>query len=520
MKTLVRFDRPAVPFAGIAGLALAATLLQTAGTTWTLVAAAVAYAVVVAAVAWTVPWQRLPPTCMLVLPIACDGLIALLRQAQGGSVSGYSPLAMLPVVWVGLTQRRRAVFTISLCTALLLALPIVIIGGTLYPSNGWRGVVLWTIVSLVVGFAANRVITSQRTQASLARGRALELDYLVEAQTAIATSRLSLDGLMSAVAGRAMPLTGGDGAVIELLEGDQMLYAAVAGIAEPFAGMRMPAEGTISGQCLHSQRMLISHDTEVDKRVNRDACRTVGARSMMVVPLVFDNDAIGVLKVYASVPDAFDDERATLLAALAHLVAAGMARAKLVEALADLAITDELTGLPNRREWHRQLELAMARASRSHRPMGVLLLDVDGLKQVNDELGHSAGDRLLKSVASHWSAALTPLRPAGPAGRRRVRGAGGGHRRGRGPPADRAAGGGHRHRPVGLHGPGHLGWGGGRRGAGGTGRRLDVRHQARTPPGSGRLAPQPAGGANRRDRAGSARRSSRPARPSRPARRG
>ena len=406
MTTLVRFDRPAVPFAGFAGLALAATLLQTAGTDWRLVAAASAYAVAVVLAAWAVPWTRLPVTSMLVLPIACDGLIALLRQAQGGSISGYSPLAMLPVVWVGLTQGRRAVVAISACSALLLAGPIVVIGGTMYPSNGWRGVVLWTIVSLVLGFAANRVITDQRTQARLARQRARELDYLVEAQTAIATSRLDLGGLMNAVAGRALPLTGGEGAAIEVLDNGHLTCAAAAGIGDPFVGMRMGAQGTISGHCLDSQRVLVSHDTDVDKRVDRDACRMVGARSMMVVPLVFDGDSMGVLKVYSSTPEAFDDERAKRLAALAHLVAAGMARAKLVDALADLAITDELTGLPNRREWHRQLELAIARASRSKRPLGVLLLDVDRLKQVNDELGHSAGDRLLKSVASHWSATV------------------------------------------------------------------------------------------------------------------
>jgi diguanylate cyclase len=83
-----------------------------------------------------------------------------------------------------------------------------------------------------------------------------------------------------------------------------------------------------------------------------------------------------------------------------------MARARLLDALAELAVTDELTGLTNRREWHRHLELAMARASRSHRPLGVLLMDVDGLKRVNDDLGHAAGDDLLKRVAARWAATL------------------------------------------------------------------------------------------------------------------
>jgi diguanylate cyclase (GGDEF)-like protein len=395
-----------VPFAVIAALALAATTLQTEGTDWPLVAVAAAYAVLAVQVARTLPWRRLPLSGACMLPFAFDGLIGILRQAQGGSISGYSPLAVLPVVWIGLTQGRRAVMAITAATTLLFALPMLLVGGHMYPSSGWRGVVLWTVVSLVLGFAANRVITAQREQAALARGRALELDQLVEAQAAIATSRLDLDALVAAVAERVLRVSGGDGAVIEVLEGDHIRYAAVAGIAEPFGGMRMRAEGTISGECLRSQRTLISRDTESDPRVDRAACRKVGARSMIVAPLVFDGDAMGVLKVYAGATDTFDEAQGTLLTALAQLVAAGMARARLLEALAELAVTDELTGLTNRREWHRHLELAMARASRSHQPLGVLLMDVDGLKRVNDDLGHAAGDDLLKCVASRWAATL------------------------------------------------------------------------------------------------------------------
>jgi proline racemase len=89
--------RPALAFAGIALLALASTWFQTAGTDWRLVGVCGALALAVTAVAWFVPWSRLPASAMLVLPIASDCAIALLRQAQGGSVSGYSPLAVLPV---------------------------------------------------------------------------------------------------------------------------------------------------------------------------------------------------------------------------------------------------------------------------------------------------------------------------------------------------------------------------------------------------------------------------------------
>ena len=169
-----------MPFLGIAALALAATGLRTEGTNWPLIAVAFIGVAVIGVAAVLLPWSRLPLVALLILPIAADGLIALLRQAQGGNASGYGPLAILPVVWVGLTQGRRAVAVISVCTGLLFALPIWIFGEPMYPSAGWRGVVLYTIVAFVVGLGAHRVVAEQRARASLARTHARRLDQLVE----------------------------------------------------------------------------------------------------------------------------------------------------------------------------------------------------------------------------------------------------------------------------------------------------------------------------------------------------
>lgn len=75
---------------------------------------------------------------------------------------------------------------ISACTALMFALPIALVAGPMYPAGGWRGVILWTVVSIVMGFGANAVVSGQRLQAVVSRAGALGLDSLVETQTAIA----------------------------------------------------------------------------------------------------------------------------------------------------------------------------------------------------------------------------------------------------------------------------------------------------------------------------------------------
>ncbi len=69
------------------------------------------------------------------------------------------------------------------------------------------------------------------------------------------------------------------------------------------------------------------------------------------------------------------------------------------ELLRELAATDELTGLKNRREFRQSLEVGFALASREGLPLSLLLLDVDSFKSYNDEFGHPAGDDVLRQVA-------------------------------------------------------------------------------------------------------------------------
>jgi diguanylate cyclase (GGDEF)-like protein len=68
--------------------------------------------------------------------------------------------------------------------------------------------------------------------------------------------------------------------------------------------------------------------------------------------------------------------------------------------LARLATTDSLTGLLNARAFDQRLRQEVARAARYGDPLALLILDLDGLKRINDQQGHLAGDRALQSVAS------------------------------------------------------------------------------------------------------------------------
>jgi diguanylate cyclase (GGDEF)-like protein/PAS domain S-box-containing protein len=83
-------------------------------------------------------------------------------------------------------------------------------------------------------------------------------------------------------------------------------------------------------------------------------------------------------------------------------------RIELEEQLTHQAFHDNLTGLANRALFRDRLDQALARAARSDRLLAVLLVDLDGFKQVNDSLGHDAGDQLLQEVAQRFRSVVRP----------------------------------------------------------------------------------------------------------------
>jgi diguanylate cyclase (GGDEF)-like protein len=81
-------------------------------------------------------------------------------------------------------------------------------------------------------------------------------------------------------------------------------------------------------------------------------------------------------------------------------------RHALLRRLESLALTDQLTGLPNRRAWEDTLDRELARAARDGLPVCVAVLDIDGFKRYNDDRGHLAGDALLHQAAEAWRSEL------------------------------------------------------------------------------------------------------------------
>lgn len=128
----------------------------------------------------------------------------------------------------------------------------------------------------------------------------------------------------------------------------------------------------------------------------------------LVLPLAFAGAALFLL-----VLEHFQTLSLLALVLAAATVAAALLRITItVDEVRQLAVTrvqaltDELTGLPNRRSWDHELERSVAHARRFKLPVAVAVLDVDRFKDHNDGHGHAAGDALLVDAAQSWSSVL------------------------------------------------------------------------------------------------------------------
>jgi diguanylate cyclase (GGDEF)-like protein len=118
------------------------------------------------------------------------------------------------------------------------------------------------------------------------------------------------------------------------------------------------------------------------------------------VPLLGQAGRIGWLGVFsrdASVR--FDGEDLTRVEELAARVAPALENARHFKEVRELADFDSLTGLHNYRYFHETLAREIDRAQRYQRNLALVLIDVDGFKEINDKLGHLAGDAVLREIA-------------------------------------------------------------------------------------------------------------------------
>ncbi len=221
-----------------------------------------------------------------------------------------------------------------------------------------------------------------------------DLLSIIKIQTEVVQEGLNLCNIMFLVADRAMRITESDGAVVELKQDEEMVYRATAGISSPQLGMHIPTVGSLSGMCVAFAESLYCADAETDPRVDRVACRRVGLRSMIVTPLSYGAETVGVLKVLSRNPNWYNEEKIQIMVLLSELISAAMYTAEQYsqEELFKKATCDGMTGIKNRSMFYDMLQTRLTKAERLQEKFGILLFDMDNLKKLNDSHGHKLGD--------------------------------------------------------------------------------------------------------------------------------
>jgi diguanylate cyclase (GGDEF)-like protein len=233
------------------------------------------------------------------------------------------------------------------------------------------------------------------------------LQALLELSRALSSS-LDLEDVLTMLLERVARLTGASGTAVS--RWDRTSGRLVTLVHHSHTESSLVAEGVDAymvadypccAQVLETQQPVqIRVSNPRDDLHERALLEMLGFRSRLMLALVARGETIGLMEI-ADVNDrSFTAQDVEFCQAVCDVVATSMHNAMLYEQARELAHRDQLTGLHNRRFFDTALQEAIARDARTGRPLALLVLDLDGLKAINDDGGHLAGDGALRAAAA------------------------------------------------------------------------------------------------------------------------
>lgn len=208
------------------------------------------------------------------------------------------------------------------------------------------------------------------------------------------------------LASLAAQLTASPMALVSLVDTDRQWFKSRVGFAATGSAREI-------GFCPHAiaepSRTFIVADAAQDPRFSDNPLVTgeTGIRFYAGVPLVNpEGHALGTLCVLDHVPREMDAAQHDALVVLARAVMTTLELRRSAMRMKDFVLTDALTGIANRAAFLGALDRALASQHEASQDFGLVYLDLDGFKMVNDQKGHAAGDRVLREVAAVLTGAV------------------------------------------------------------------------------------------------------------------
>jgi diguanylate cyclase (GGDEF)-like protein/PAS domain S-box-containing protein len=259
----------------------------------------------------------------------------------------------------------------------------------------------------VVGTIAVSIDIADRVRAEAAARERAAQTAAVAAVGELAVTETSMRTLLDSALAHAVDALGADVGSILLVEGDHLRLHAAVGLPSELVGSHTVPLGDLSlaGFSLTEAGPTVVRDLAAEERfVPPPALLDAGVVSGVTAVLHVEGRGEGVLSVYTRDERRFDRDDLNVLRSIANVLAHAVERDRAHQRLARMAVTDELTGLPNRVLFLDRLDHALLQ--RSTQQVAVLFGDLDRFKDVNDALGHAAGDELLRAVADRLTCSV------------------------------------------------------------------------------------------------------------------
>jgi diguanylate cyclase (GGDEF)-like protein/PAS domain S-box-containing protein len=191
-------------------------------------------------------------------------------------------------------------------------------------------------------------------------------------------------------------------------DGESLILKAGRGWAARWVGTRIGSRSDLhAGYVLSRQRAVVVEDFASETRFRpSDMVTAHGVRSGVEVLIGSSADPYGVIGVHSTDLRRFSDRNVSFLSTIANVLSAAVERGRAEERLSRLAQFDILTQLPNRSLLRDRLSQSLAQAQRNGWSIGVMFIDLDRFKYINDTFGHTVGDKLLGQVAERLKGSI------------------------------------------------------------------------------------------------------------------
>ena len=229
-----------------------------------------------------------------------------------------------------------------------------------------------------------------------------QLETLFNIGTTVSQT-LNLEELLVSVLDRVLKVTGVEIAGIFLLDEKtrELVLRASRGMSVSFVRevkILSAGEGILK-QVVETGKPLLVENMSLEPRFNHHGTKKWRVQSFAALSIMAKEKILGMMGIGSYGHREFPDWEVRMLGTIANQIGMAIDNAQLYEHALELAFTDGLTGLYNRRYLMDQIEREFIRAQRSKAPLSLIMIDLDGLKGINDRFGHHVGDSFLKEVA-------------------------------------------------------------------------------------------------------------------------